>query len=165
MTIAFTAISPVLILWVNFVSAVGFQAIISQVTLSLTTTYIMAIGCSLYSRYRNPDLLGREWRGIFQLGTFWGKINDIIALVFLVYAWTLSLYEICYSVSAQDISDCSQVSIHDACERSNTELCPCHRRWNRLSEHCVLLHLCSEALSHSSATRYHESCGVEQFCA
>ena len=89
LTILFTSFCPALILWVNFLSTVGFQAIVSQVLLSLATTYSMAIGCSLYSRIYNPELLGAEWNGIFQLGTFWGKINDGIALVFLVFVWVL----------------------------------------------------------------------------
>lgn len=88
-TIALTAFSPALILWINFLSTVGFQAIASQVLLSLTTTYMMAIGCSLHSRIYNPDLLGRDWNGVFQLGTFWGKIIDIVSLCFLAFIWVL----------------------------------------------------------------------------
>ena len=79
-----------LILWINFLSTVGFQAIASQVTLSLTTTYMMAISCSLYSRIYQPDQLGRKWNGIFELGTFWGTIVDVVSLCFLSLIWVLS---------------------------------------------------------------------------
>ena len=90
-TIVFTALSPMIWLWLNFVSATGFLAIGSQVTLTLATTYLLAVSCSLYSRLNNPDLLGRERNGIFQLGTFWGTIVDVSALCYLslifVLAW------------------------------------------------------------------------------
>lgn len=89
-TIALVAFSPLVYLWINFLTAVGFQAIISQVTLSLTTTYIMAIGCSLYSRIYHPDQLGRSYNGVFQLGTFWGSIIDGVSLVFLAFMWCLT---------------------------------------------------------------------------
>lgn len=89
LTIVFTCIFPILLLWINFVSSVGLQAIGPQVTLTLSTTYIMAIDCSLHSRIYQPDLLGRDWKGIFHLGTFWGSAVDITALVFLAFAWVL----------------------------------------------------------------------------
>ena len=59
----------------NFYSGVGFQAIGSQCVLSLSSTYLMAVGCSLNSRFWQPDLLGRNWGGIFHLGTRWYAIS------------------------------------------------------------------------------------------
>lgn len=91
-TICFTALSPLLTLWINFVSSVGFPAIVSQVTLSLTTTYLMAICCSLYSRFYQPDLLGRQCKGIFQLGKMWGSINDLLSICFLAYVWIFAWF-------------------------------------------------------------------------
>lgn len=70
-TIVLTALSPLVTLWINFVSSVGFQALGSQCVLSLSTTYILAISCSFYSRFYSPELLGRESAGIFQLGAQW----------------------------------------------------------------------------------------------
>ena len=86
----FTAITPAMTLWINFLSPVGFSAIVSQVTLSLVTTYMLAIGCSLYSRIYYPDVLGRERKGLFQLGQVWGSINDTIALLFLAVIWVFA---------------------------------------------------------------------------
>ena len=76
-TIVLTALSPLATLWINFYSGVGFQAIGSQCVLSLSSTYLMAIGCSLYSRFRRPDLLGEEPNGIFQLGKRWYVIQSL----------------------------------------------------------------------------------------
>jgi hypothetical protein len=70
-TIVLTALSPLVTLWINFLSSVGFQALGSQCIISISSTYIMAIGCSLYSRFRRPDLLGRTYVNIFQLGAAW----------------------------------------------------------------------------------------------
>lgn len=77
-------------LWLNFVSSAGFLALGSQVTLSLATTYMFVLACSLYSRIANPDQLGRNSNGIFQLGRFWGSIVDITALVFLSFIFVLA---------------------------------------------------------------------------
>ncbi|KAK5170561.1 uncharacterized protein LTR77_005149 [Saxophila tyrrhenica] len=70
-TIVLVALAPALLLWINFVSAVGFQALGSQCILSLSSTYMLAISCSFWSRFHQPDLLGRDYGGIFHLGTFW----------------------------------------------------------------------------------------------
>lgn len=70
-TIVLTAVSPLVTLWINFVSDVGFQTLRSQCIISLSLTYLMAIGCSLYSRFWYPDLLGKTWTGVFQLGAQW----------------------------------------------------------------------------------------------
>lgn len=77
-------------LWLNFVSSVGFLALGSQVTLSLATTYMMALGCSLYSRFYHPERLGSQWNGIFQLGKVWGSIADVIGICFLSLVWCLA---------------------------------------------------------------------------
>jgi hypothetical protein len=77
-------------LWLNFVSSTGFLAIGSQVTLSLATTYLFAVSCSLYSRWYQPHLLGRDFNGIFQLGQFWGSVADITAICFLSLIWVLA---------------------------------------------------------------------------
>lgn len=89
-TIVFTALSPLLWLWLNFVSSAGFLALGSQVTLSLATTYMLATGCSLYSRVYQPHVLGEESNGIFQLGKVWGSIADIMGLCFLSLIWVLA---------------------------------------------------------------------------
>lgn len=120
-TICFTAICPIFILWINFLSSVGFQAIVSQVTLSLSTTYIMAIGNSLYSRIYQPELLGRSFNGLFQLGTIWGCIIDTIAICFLTFIWILAWSDL-LSTGAHALT-MSQVSVHNTRERDNTELC------------------------------------------
>ena len=67
-TIVLTALSPLVTLWINFVSSVGFQALGSQCVLSLSSTYLMAVGCSFYSRFARPHCLGMERKGLFQLG-------------------------------------------------------------------------------------------------
>ena len=89
-TIVLTALSPIIWLWLNFVSSAGFLALGSQVTLSLATTYMLAISCSLYSRIYQPDILGRESNGIFQLGKVWGSLADVLALCFLSLVWVLA---------------------------------------------------------------------------
>ncbi len=89
-TIILTALSPVIWIWLNFVSSIGFLALGSQVTLSLATTYMLAIACSLYSRIYQPGVLGVESNGIFQLGRFWGCIVDVTALCFLSLLWVLA---------------------------------------------------------------------------
>lgn len=91
-TIVLTALSPMVWLWLNFISSAGFLALGSQVTLSLATTYIFVLGCSLYSRWYHPKLLGQSRVGIFQLGQFWGSVVDIVGLCFLSLVWVLAWY-------------------------------------------------------------------------
>lgn len=45
---------------------------------------MLAISCSLYSRIYQPDVLGRESQGIFQLGKFWGTVADVLGLCFFL---------------------------------------------------------------------------------
>lgn len=87
--------SPLIWLWLNFVSSVGFLAIGSQVTLSLATTYMLALSCSLYSRIYQPELLGPESNGIFQLGKTWGILADVLGLAFLSLVWVLAWFVSC----------------------------------------------------------------------
>jgi hypothetical protein len=101
-TIVLTALSPMVWLWLNFVASEGFLAIGSQVTLSLATTYMFALSCSLYSRWYHPDVLGRKSVGIFQLGQLWGTVVDIAGLCFLAIIWVLAWYALIYVV-AQDV--------------------------------------------------------------
>ncbi|KAK5173804.1 uncharacterized protein LTR77_002485 [Saxophila tyrrhenica] len=91
-TIVLTALSPMIWLWLNFVSSAGFLALGSQVTLSLASTYMLALSCSLYSRFYHPDLLGAESNGIFQLGKFWGSVCDTVGLCFLSLVWVLAWF-------------------------------------------------------------------------
>ncbi|KAK3112829.1 hypothetical protein LTR53_010483 [Teratosphaeriaceae sp. CCFEE 6253] len=91
-TIVLTALSPMIWLWLNFVSSAGFLAIGSQVTLSLATSYMFALACSLYSRWYHPKLLGKDRAGIFQLGQFWGSVVDVTGLCFLSLVWVLAWF-------------------------------------------------------------------------
>ncbi|KAK3614431.1 hypothetical protein LTR56_025339 [Elasticomyces elasticus] len=91
-TIVLTALSPMVWLWLNFVSTAGFLAIGSQVTLSLATTYMFVLSCSLYSRWYHPKLLGKDRAGIFQLGQLWGSFVDITGLCFLSLVWVLAWF-------------------------------------------------------------------------
>ncbi|KAK5164305.1 uncharacterized protein LTR77_010000 [Saxophila tyrrhenica] len=50
---------------------------------------LMAVTCSLYSRFYQPNLLGRDFTGIFHLGTFWEKTVDGVSVVFLTFVWVL----------------------------------------------------------------------------
>ncbi|KAK5131252.1 hypothetical protein LTR08_001157 [Meristemomyces frigidus] len=81
--ILIAAILPLVILWINFVSGVGFQAIVSQVTMALVITYFMVFACALDSRIYRPEVLGYAPNGIWQAGRRWGIVMDIIAMVFL----------------------------------------------------------------------------------
>lgn len=77
-------------LWLNFVSQAGFLALGSQVTLTLTTTYLFVVSSSLYSRIYHPDVLGRERIGLFQLGKLWGTIVDVSAICYLCIVFVLA---------------------------------------------------------------------------
>ncbi|KAK3712082.1 hypothetical protein LTR37_009173 [Vermiconidia calcicola] len=103
-SICFMGVAPLLILWLNFVSSVAYSALISQVTLSLTTTYLMAVGCSLYSRFFQPDLLGRDFTGLFHLGQFWGTIVDGVSVVFLTFVWVLCWFPFTTPVDATTLN-------------------------------------------------------------
>ncbi|KAK5115016.1 hypothetical protein LTR85_010054 [Meristemomyces frigidus] len=74
---------PLLILWINFKSSVGFQAIVSQVTMALVITYFMVFACSLDSRIYRPELLGFTHDGAWHPGRHLGIVMDIVAMVFL----------------------------------------------------------------------------------
>jgi len=84
---------PLVILWINFVSGVGFQAIVSQVTLSLVITYFLVFVCSLDSRIHRPELLGSKRDGLWQPGRSLGMVLDIAAIIFLFVVGVL-----CWSV-------------------------------------------------------------------
>lgn len=132
-TIFLTAMSPLIWLWLNFVSSAGFLALGSQVTLSLATTYMLAIACSLYSRIYQPDVLGKEADGIFQLGKFWGTIADVVGLCFLSLVWVLAWFVyLGITGSANEITDLEQVPLHDADRCRRHQLC---------SNHCCRRHL------------------------
>ncbi|KAK3623583.1 hypothetical protein LTR56_021546 [Elasticomyces elasticus] len=81
--VVIACILPLIILWINFVSLVGFQAIISQVTLALVITYFMVFACSLNARINRPGLLGSTPNGFFKPGRSLGIAMDIMAMVFL----------------------------------------------------------------------------------
>jgi len=81
--VVIAAALPVLLLWINFRSSVGFQAIVSQTTLALITTYSMVNACATYSRIHHPELLGKDRSGWLQPGKHLGIVLDVIALVFL----------------------------------------------------------------------------------
>ncbi|KAK5744121.1 hypothetical protein LTR17_002151 [Elasticomyces elasticus] len=81
--VVIACILPLIILWINFVSLVGFQAIISQVTLALVITYFMVFACSLDARINRPDLLGSAPSGFFKPCRSLGIAMDITAMVFL----------------------------------------------------------------------------------
>lgn len=74
---------PLVILWINFVSGVGFQAIVSQVTMSLMITYFLVFACSLDSRVNRPELLGSKRKGFWQPGRSLGIFLDSVAIIFL----------------------------------------------------------------------------------
>ncbi|KAI7215022.1 hypothetical protein KC333_g5677 [Hortaea werneckii] len=103
-TIVLTALSPLLTLWINFYSGVGFQAIGSQCILSLSSTYLMAIGCSLHSRFRRPELLGRTYNGIFHPGVIWGTFIDATALCFLCFVWVFSWFPVTAPINTESIN-------------------------------------------------------------
>ncbi|KAK3631706.1 hypothetical protein LTR22_020944 [Elasticomyces elasticus] len=81
--VVIACILPLIILWINFVSSVGFQAIVSQVTLALVITYFMVFACSLDARIHRPDLLGSAPGSFFRPGRYLGIATDITAMVFL----------------------------------------------------------------------------------
>lgn len=85
---------PLLILWINFVSGVGFQAIVSQVTMSLVISYFLVFACSLDARINRPELLGISANGFWQPGTPLGITMDVVAMVFLFIVGL-----VCWSVS------------------------------------------------------------------
>lgn len=76
-------ILPLVILWINFVSGVGFQAIVSQVTMALVITYFLVFACALASRIHRPKLLGEKLNGFWQPGRELGIAMDTVAMVFL----------------------------------------------------------------------------------
>jgi hypothetical protein len=82
---------PLVILWINFVSNVGYSAIVSQVTLALVTTYFMVFACALDARINRTELLGYKCSGFWQLGRNWGIVMDITGMIFLfivgVFSW------------------------------------------------------------------------------
>jgi len=75
---------PLLILWINFVSAVGFQAIVSQVTMALVISYFLVFACALEARINRPELLGSNQSGFWQPGKTLGIALDITAMGFLL---------------------------------------------------------------------------------
>ncbi|KAK3073197.1 hypothetical protein LTR53_005436 [Teratosphaeriaceae sp. CCFEE 6253] len=77
------AVLPLVILWINFISSVGFQAIVSTTTLALVGTYFMVFACSLHSRIYRPELLGSARGGFLQPGKTLGSALDIISMIFL----------------------------------------------------------------------------------
>ena len=93
--ICIAAALPVVILWINFVSGVGFQAIVSQVILALVITYFMVFACALDSRIHRPELLSHDASGFWHAGRHWGMAMDIVAMTYLfvigVISWSVYL--------------------------------------------------------------------------
>lgn len=159
-TIVLTAMSLLVWLWLNFVSSAGFLAIGSQVTLSLATTYMLAISCSLYSRIYQPELLGRESNGIFQLGQFWGSVADVLGLCFLSLVWVLAWYVFLINYAGKDIADYEKVLVYDTHRCFRHQLCSDHRRRRGSTGRRLLRNVQSSALSESCTCRMIVLCCV-----
>ena len=69
---------PLVLLWLNFVSSVGYQAIVSQVTLALTVSYFLVFACALDTRLYRPQVLGYNHGGFWQPGRRLGVMLDLV---------------------------------------------------------------------------------------
>lgn len=125
--ILIVATLPVIILWINFVSAVGFQAIVSQVTLALVITYFMVFASSLDARIHRPELLGYNRGGWWEPGRSLGIAMDVTAMVFLFIIGLIS-----WSVQPRDCTACGCVTdMHQSALRATSEC-----RWVELCAVC-----------------------------
>ncbi|PGH00164.1 hypothetical protein AJ80_09217 [Polytolypa hystricis UAMH7299] len=98
-----SCIISILLALINLVSGTAYEAIVSLTIAALMATYIVSIACVLYRRIYHPELLPpARWN----LGSTWGPIINIIALLYVNFAMFWSFWPQQRNIDATSFNFC-----------------------------------------------------------